>query len=66
MTYRVDLKIPGLTRLLDVDNDLFVVKACLLQGNMSPVRERASVIGVEDDLRRSHFVVVQLLCSMDI
>lgn len=64
--YRVDLEIPGLTRLLDVDNDLFVVKACLLQGDMGSVCEGASVVGVEDDLRRSHFVVVQLLCSMDI
>jgi len=54
VTYRVDLEIPRLTRLLDVDNDLFVVKACLLQGYMGTVRIGAAVVGVEDDLRRNH------------
>lgn len=52
--YRVDLEIPRLTRLLDVDNNLFIVKTCLLQGDMGTVRIGASVVGVEDDLRGSH------------
>ena len=52
--YGVDLEIPGLSRLLDVNDDFLVVKAGFLQGNMCAVCPRAAVVGVEDDLWRCH------------
>ena len=52
--YRVDLEVPGLSRLPDVNDDFLVVKAGFLQGNMCAVCPGAAVVGVEDDLWRCH------------
>jgi hypothetical protein len=61
-SYRVDLKIPWLSRCVQVDDDLFVVKAELLERNMRSVSPWAFVVGVEGDLWSRH---VAVLCFAD-
>jgi hypothetical protein len=60
VSYRVDLKIPWLPRCVQIDDDLFVVKAELLEGDMRSVGPGASVVGVEGDFWGRHGAV---LCS---
>jgi hypothetical protein len=62
VSYRVDLKIPWLPRCVQIDDNLFVVKAELLEGDMRSVGPGASVVGVESDFWGRH---VAMLCFVD-
>lgn len=61
-SYRVDLKVPWLSGCVQIDDDLFVVKAELLEGDMRSVGPGASVVGVESDFWSGH---VAVLCFTD-
>jgi hypothetical protein len=62
-SYRVDLKIPWLPRCVQIDDDLLVVKAELLEGDMRSVGPGAFVVGIEGDFRSGH---VAGLCFADV
>jgi hypothetical protein len=62
VSYRVDLKIPWLSGYVQIDDDLFIVKAELLEGDMRSVGPGASVVGVEGDFWGRH---VAMLCFVD-
>lgn len=55
--YWVHFEVPGLARGVEVDDDLFVLQAELLEGDVGAVSPRADVVCVEDDLG-GHGVVV--------
>jgi hypothetical protein len=55
-TYRVDLEIPWLTRLIEINEDFLVWKAELFKRDVCAMRIRASVVGVESDLWLGHSV----------
>jgi hypothetical protein len=51
-THRVDLEIPRLSRLVQVDEDFLVLQSQLLQYNVHSMRERAPMVGVQGKLER--------------
>jgi len=65
--YRVDLQVPRLTRLVQVDDDLLVLEPQLLEGDVSAMGPRATMVGVEDDLGGGHggFGVWEVDCWRD-
>lgn len=48
--YRVHFEVPGLARGVEVDDDLLVLQAQLLEGDVGAVSPGADVVCVEDDL----------------
>lgn len=54
VTYRVYFKVPWLTGLVEIDDDLFVLQPELLDHDVCAVSPRAAVVGVECDLVASH------------
>jgi hypothetical protein len=55
-TYRVDLKIPRLAGYVQVNDDLLILQAQLLESDMGTVSPGATVVGVENDLWGGHSV----------
>ena len=53
-TYRVDLEIPRLAGYVQVNYNLLILQAKLLESNMGTVSPWAKVIGVENDLWGGH------------
>jgi hypothetical protein len=54
LTHRVNLEIPWLARLVEVNDDLFVLETELLEGDVGAVGPGAEVVGIEDDLWGGH------------
>jgi hypothetical protein len=50
VTYGIDLQIPRLPRLIQINYDLVVGQSKLFDGNMSPLRPWTTMIGVKRDL----------------
>lgn len=64
ITYRVDLEIPRLTWLGQIDNNLFIVQTSFFQRDVCALRIGAAVVGIQDDLGRRHSCVLSVLfCS---
>lgn len=55
-TYRVDLQIPRLARHIQVNSNLLILQAQLLEGDVGAVSPGAAAVGVEDDLGGGHGV----------
>lgn len=47
LSYRVDFKVPWLSRLLEVDDDFFIGEVELFEGDVGAVGVGAEVVGVE-------------------
>lgn len=49
--YRVDIEIPRLSRLIEVDDNFLVRQIQLFQGDVSTVSPRTQMVGIQGDLR---------------
>ena len=50
--YGVNFEVPWLTRLIEINDNLFIRQSKLFQYDMSAMCPRTAVIGVQRDLRR--------------